>query len=261
MAFRNRRWGASRYHNGPGDHAPHISFVHRLGLIHIELKKQIQSGEERSLLLTSEEFFDISLASKVIRQAGGAIANYSGRSENSQPPKSFNRFELIVVKKKDHKAEHMYERKFNETLRVCVRNRRGDGRKPIDTDFVVEVRRFNGLDRPTDNGIMMAWHNFEGTFVHHRKARRDRIREMKQLISSAPAANSSSKETDLPMRKVVDKESSSETCVICLDTFTKEEQITGLPNCTHTFHGNCIRAWLQGSDHCPICRTKVQNIL
>ena len=241
MTFRHRGWGTSRYHNGPGYHTPHISFVHRSGEIHIELKKRIQSGEERSLLLTSEDFFDISSASNVIRQAGAAIANYSGQSEGAKLPKSFYRFEFVVVNKVDYKAEHMYERKFNETLRVAVRNWRSDRRKPIDTDFVVEVRRFNGFDRPTDDGIMMAWHNFEGTFVQHRKARRDRIREMEQLISSATVANSSSEQTDLPMRKVGEKQSSPETCVICFDTFTKDEQITGLPNCTHSFHGNCIR--------------------
>ena len=62
--------------NGPGDHAPHINFTHVNGDIHVELKKTIQSGEQRTLLLTPERFFEISHKSDEIPQAGRHMAEY-----------------------------------------------------------------------------------------------------------------------------------------------------------------------------------------
>ncbi|CAF4131729.1 unnamed protein product, partial [Rotaria sp. Silwood1] len=59
---------------GAGDHAPHINFTHANGDVQIELKKVIQSGVQRSLLLTPEKFFEISHKSDDIYKAGNAIA-------------------------------------------------------------------------------------------------------------------------------------------------------------------------------------------
>lgn len=57
----------------------------------------------------------------------------------------------------------MYEWEVpNSSLRVGVRNRRSDGKPPRHTDYVVEVRIFTSNGIPTNDGIMMAEHNFFG---------------------------------------------------------------------------------------------------
>jgi hypothetical protein len=81
---------------------------------------------------------------------------------------------------------------------------------------------------------------------------------MEQQILCTPFPNSSGEQNDLPKWEVDENESKSETCVICIDKFSKGEQITGLPNCVHHFHGNCINAWLQGSNVCLLCRAKAR---
>ena len=60
---------------GAGDHAPHINFTHMDGDIQIELKKTIQSGAQRSILLKPEKFFEVSHKSDDIFAAGKAIAS------------------------------------------------------------------------------------------------------------------------------------------------------------------------------------------
>jgi hypothetical protein len=66
--------GRQNNNGGAGDHAPHINLTHANGDIQVELKKVIQSGVERSLLLTPEKFFEISHKSDDILQAGRAMA-------------------------------------------------------------------------------------------------------------------------------------------------------------------------------------------
>ncbi|CAF4994260.1 unnamed protein product, partial [Rotaria sp. Silwood1] len=62
--------------NGGGHHAPHINITHDNGDLRIELKKNIQSGEERRLLLTPEQFFEISEKSDEIQRAGRIMSDY-----------------------------------------------------------------------------------------------------------------------------------------------------------------------------------------
>ncbi|CAF1151790.1 unnamed protein product [Rotaria sp. Silwood1] len=149
---------------GAGDHAPHINFTHANGDVQIELKKVIQSGVQRSLLLTPEKFFEISHKSDDIYKAGNAIADYHGKNSATQPPSAVGPFKFILRSDYDNdKYEHMYEWEVpNSQLRVSVRNRRSDGKRPKDAQFVVEVRVFGSNGLPTDEGIMMAWHNFNG---------------------------------------------------------------------------------------------------
>ncbi|XP_061757516.1 E3 ubiquitin-protein ligase RNF103 isoform X1 [Nerophis ophidion] len=43
-------------------------------------------------------------------------------------------------------------------------------------------------------------------------------------------------------------------CVVCLETFVREELLMGLP-CGHAFHQHCIVVWLAAGRHCcPVCR-------
>lgn len=43
-------------------------------------------------------------------------------------------------------------------------------------------------------------------------------------------------------------------CPICQDHFKKNDLVTNIPNCDHTFHSECLFIWLQNNDSCPVCR-------
>ncbi|XP_020095322.1 probable E3 ubiquitin-protein ligase RHB1A [Ananas comosus] len=63
--------------------------------------------------------------------------------------------------------------------------------------------------------------------------REDEIHEVKETISQAI-----SEEEDF--------------CIICLEEYTAENPHI-VPKCGHNFHLNCILAWLERSDRCPVC--------
>ncbi|KAL4584950.1 hypothetical protein LXL04_009563 [Taraxacum kok-saghyz] len=46
-------------------------------------------------------------------------------------------------------------------------------------------------------------------------------------------------------------------CVVCLERFKAGEKCKLLPNCNHSFHGECIDLWLVKNGVCPICRAFV----
>ena len=50
------------------------------------------------------------------------------------------------------------------------------------------------------------------------------------------------------------KNSTDEICPICQCNFKKNELITKLNKCGHTFHSECVFAWLQNNETCPMCR-------
>ena len=51
----------------------------------------------------------------------------------------------------------------------------------------------------------------------------------------------------------------NETCVICLEEMTKNQidkkSVKTLP-CRHSFHGECIEAWMRTKKECPLCKAK-----
>lgn len=49
-------------------------------------------------------------------------------------------------------------------------------------------------------------------------------------------------------------ESNLEKCPICLEKYTKDEEII-LLKCCHNFHNNCINNSIRNKNTCPICRT------
>ncbi|CAF1238466.1 unnamed protein product [Adineta steineri] len=280
FSYNRRRHDSNRIRlsGGAGAHAPHINLTYVDNDVHIELKKVIQSGEKRTLILKAEQFFEISQKNDEIKLAGRNIANYHGSDSTTQPAKEVGLFKFIS--RSDFESttcEHMYEWEVpNSKLRVSVRNRRSDGKRPINTDFVVEIRVFGTNGLPTDEGIMMAWHNFEGTFVKHHKERQDRIQQMRRngvlnplarLNANATSSSTSAATTtatvsvsstttgNLPTWTIQEEFVNKETysCVICIDTYVKGAIVNGLPNCSHYFHSSCIRTWLVGSDQCPTC--------
>ena len=48
-----------------------------------------------------------------------------------------------------------------------------------------------------------------------------------------------------------------EDCVICGNNMEKNEEVTKLNNCSHSFHYNCISEWGKYKQSCPICRCKI----
>lgn len=43
-------------------------------------------------------------------------------------------------------------------------------------------------------------------------------------------------------------------CPICLAEFVEGEKVRVLPECCHSFHADCIDAWLVSNPSCPSCR-------
>jgi len=54
------------------------------------------------------------------------------------------------------------------------------------------------------------------------------------------------------------KDSNSCECSICMSEFNVDTIVKKLPPCNHTFHCDCIDAWLRLHNSCPVCRTEVQ---
>lgn len=52
---------------------------------------------------------------------------------------------------------------------------------------------------------------------------------------------------------------SSERCIICFDDLSQDpcQDIRVLQNCSHQFHFNCLKTWVNYSDSCPICRQEL----
>ncbi|XP_078177478.1 RING-H2 finger protein ATL39-like [Carex rostrata] len=46
-------------------------------------------------------------------------------------------------------------------------------------------------------------------------------------------------------------------CPICKDPFEKRDIVLQLPLCIHSYHKECIEAWLQRNLTCPVCRCRV----
>lgn len=46
-------------------------------------------------------------------------------------------------------------------------------------------------------------------------------------------------------------------CAICLSKFRADDRLRLLPICCHAFHVDCVDAWLQSNQTCPLCRSAV----
>lgn len=46
-------------------------------------------------------------------------------------------------------------------------------------------------------------------------------------------------------------------CSICLSAVEEGEMVKLLPQCLHSFHGDCVDMWLSGHTTCPVCRIEV----
>ena len=50
-------------------------------------------------------------------------------------------------------------------------------------------------------------------------------------------------------------------CTICLVELMEGERLRILPECCHSFHADCIDAWLVSNGSCPSCRHSLVNLL
>lgn len=50
------------------------------------------------------------------------------------------------------------------------------------------------------------------------------------------------------------------TCVVCCGDFEVGETLSELPGCSHLFHGECIKEWLERASNCPICRNDLKAV-
>jgi E3 ubiquitin-protein ligase ATL10/75/76/77/78 len=50
-------------------------------------------------------------------------------------------------------------------------------------------------------------------------------------------------------------------CPICLAEFMEGEKVRVLPDCCHSFHADCIDAWLVSNASCPSCRHSLLYVL
>nr|XP_043616342.1 RING-H2 finger protein ATL56-like [Erigeron canadensis] len=62
---------------------------------------------------------------------------------------------------------------------------------------------------------------------------------------------------DFSLEEQESLEMDTNECVVCLEVFKTGEKCKILPNCNHSFHGECIDSWLIQTGACPICRAYV----
>ena len=51
------------------------------------------------------------------------------------------------------------------------------------------------------------------------------------------------------------EDSSYDTCAICIETYSPEENVSTLQPCGHMYHEECIDNWMKKSVSCPLCNT------
>ena len=84
---------------------------------------------------------------------------------------------------------------------------------------------------------------------------RNTMNDFLQPIVVRPTADQIAHNTTLG-RLVSDTE---QTCAVCQDTLTPDQEGRKLNACGHWFHKTCIDTWLQGNVNCPVCRHDIRE--
>jgi hypothetical protein len=51
-----------------------------------------------------------------------------------------------------------------------------------------------------------------------------------------------------------------DSCAICQDEITTNQEVRRLHHCSHYFHRDCIDVWFQENVHCPTCRHDIREV-
>ena len=74
-----------------------------------------------------------------------------------------------------------------------------------------------------------------------------------ELNSSMISSHSSSSSVSVTPRAGGGNSFKYKCCSICLTDFESGVKVKVLPNCGHTFHGDCLEQWLTRQFRCPNC--------
>ncbi|XP_060185786.1 uncharacterized protein LOC132615241 [Lycium barbarum] len=82
-----------------------------------------------------------------------------------------------------------------------------------------------------------------------------RLLELSSFLNGGMVPASKTSIMQLPERMEIDEDQClNDDCVICYEQLGNEgKKIVCMP-CSHMFHGDCIRTWLDKSHYCPVCR-------
>ncbi|WVZ23049.1 hypothetical protein V8G54_001593 [Vigna mungo] len=58
---------------------------------------------------------------------------------------------------------------------------------------------------------------------------------------------------------IENEDQESDYCSVCLSQICKGEKVRSLPVCNHSYHADCIAAWLKNNTTCPLCRNKITD--
>ena len=87
----------------------------------------------------------------------------------------------------------------------------------------------------------------------HDEMQRQQLREGEELQQ---CNNTNSYYT--PCRIIIrNKDSESNSCPVCADSFAIGDTIVRLPSCGHVFHEACAMMWLTKHNTCPYCRSEL----
>ncbi|KAK3163322.1 hypothetical protein QOZ80_1AG0002110 [Eleusine coracana subsp. coracana] len=73
----------------------------------------------------------------------------------------------------------------------------------------------------------------------------------------APAGMSAAAIAALPTFAYEEEGGEDEECAVCLGQVEAGEKVRRLPKCAHSFHADCVDAWLRAHTTCPMCRAPV----
>ncbi|MBA0721227.1 hypothetical protein Golax_008789 [Gossypium laxum] len=100
-----------------------------------------------------------------------------------------------------------------------------------------------------DDGFLVASFFVRRYHIRRERSRSSRVREFhgmsRRLVKAMPS---------LIFTAVLDDNSTSRTCAVCLEDYTMGEKLRILP-CHHKFHAFCIDSWLTTwRTFCPVCK-------
>ena len=120
-------------------------------------------------------------------------------------------------------------------------------------DLAVGLERisFAELIRMAEETIILSQNRETDGFRNiYRKVRRS-YKNLLEVRFKRPLTDA--EQNRIPIVQITDEKLTATKCIICLDLFTKSDQVKLLP-CGHFYHVHCIVKWNDISGTCPICR-------